>query len=455
MAKCIELGSYNNNYKYIILAILFSIFNDSLNSINYYSAFNSLKLFPTNAQEKYPKHKLIHQMFNCFGIVIISNIFSNSNRFRISRIIETPLISEGENSSSKKQHVNKNPLILKLYFWFIIFVWIIMEQVIDKFNRTFCHLEFWMIELMIISYLCSKKFHIEIYKHQKLVLYFNIIPIIFKIGTIILAFKETSHILIYTIYPILIPIGILIYIIFMFLKSYANVSLKYFMDSKYFSANNILSVYGLIGTIFFTIICIISTLFECKDNNNKNFVDDICNIEYDGKKYFENFIKYIETSNVVYEIIIEVIAIILGMIFFYFYKFYSMMIIKYLSPVYITLLTPTYYFLLKVIAIIYNLILSIFDKGKFLEDKGVDYIKENFFLEVSGDIFSLISFLIYLEIIELNCFDLSYNSRKKINERARLESISLTREFLDINKNNINDEDEDEDQDQDQDKLNK
>ena len=64
-----------------------------------------------------------------------------------------------------------------------------MEQIIDKYNCTLSHLDFWMIELMIITYLCSKKLHSEIYKHQKLVLYFNLIHIIIKINTIIFVFK--------------------------------------------------------------------------------------------------------------------------------------------------------------------------------------------------------------------------------------------------------------------------
>lgn len=457
MAKCIELGTYNNNYKYILLTILFNLFNESLNSINYYSAFNSLKLFPTKAQEKYPSHKLIHQITGFFGIFIISTISSNINRSRISHVEETPLILEDEsNSSSKEKLNNKNPVILKLYFYLIIFIWIIIEQAIEKYNRTFCHLEFWMIELGIISYLCSKKLNIVIYKHQKLVLYFNIIPIIFKIGTIILAFYDTKFILYYTKYWILIPIGFLIYILFMFVKSYVNVSLKYLMDSKYFSANKILRAYGLIGTIFLTIICIISTLFHCKDyepdKTKRNLVDDMCSIEYKNKTYFENFIKYINTSEDIYEIIIEVLVLILGMIFFYFYKFYTMMIIKYLNPIYITLLTPTIYFFDKVIAIIYNLILTFFNKGIFLVNKDIDFIKENFYLDFSGDIFCFISFLVYLEIIELNCLDLSFNSRKKIDERGRIESITLNSEFVD-DKNNINDEDEDIDEDVDIDKL--
>lgn len=128
------------------------------------------------------------------------------------------------------------------------------------------------------------------------------------------------------------------------------------------------------------------------------------------------------------------------------------MIIKYLNPIYITLLTPTIYFFDKVIAIIYNLILTFFNKGIFLVNKDIDFIKENFYLDFSGDIFCFISFLVYLEIIELNCLDLSYNSRKKIDERGRIESITLNSEFVD-DKNNINDEDEDIDEDVDIDKL--
>ena len=402
MACFIELGAYNNNYKYIILAIIFSLLNNSLTIINYYSAFKGIRLFLTETQTEYSKHGLIHQIFNFFGVFIISIIFSKRNSYRASTIEEEPLILEDQNnSSSKEENNNKNHGILKLYYWLIIFVWILMEQVIDKYNCTLCHLDFWMIELVIITYLCSKKLHTQIYKHQKLVLYFNLIPIIFKIGTIIYAFKEKEYEqswkIIYTIYPILIPIGILIYIPFMYMKSYANVSLKYFMDSKYFSANKILKLYGLIGTIFLTIICIISTLFKCTDDGEESiFLNSFCSIEYDNKTYFENFSAYIETETSTLEIIIEVLTTILGMIFFYFYKFYSMMIIKYLSPVYITFLTPVYYFLVKIIVIIYNLIF--YERERFLKDESIIYIKENFFLDVSGDIFCLIGFLVYLEI---------------------------------------------------------
>jgi hypothetical protein len=161
-----------------------------------------------------------------------------------------------------------------------------------------------MIELIIISFLSSKILKKPIYKHQKFVLIFNLIPIIFKIITIILSFKgveddfSTNKFLdnngnlklIYINYPILMPIGIIIYSPLMTMKSYINVKMKYFMDTKYISEYELLKLYGVIGAIFYTIICIISTFFQCKeDNENKNIFDYICGIIYNDKKYFENF----------------------------------------------------------------------------------------------------------------------------------------------------------------------
>jgi hypothetical protein len=121
------------------------------------------------------------------------------------------------------------------------------------------------------------------------------------------------------------------------------------------------------------------------------------------------------------------------------------MFIKYLSPVHIKFLTPIHHFFVKLIVIRFNLIF--FDCEHFLKDSYIKYIKENFFLDVSGDLFCLFGFLVYLEIIELNCFDLSYNSRKKIDERGRIESFALSSEDGDIN--NFEEEEKDSDKDDD------
>ena len=174
-----------------------------------------------------------------------------------------------------------------------------------------------------------------IYRHHKLVFYFNLFPIIFKIATIIISFKgveddkSTNSFLdnngnlklIYINYWYLLVIGIIFYCPLMIVKSYTIVKMKYFMDLKYISEFEILKLYGFIGAIFYTIICTISTFFKCKENNdNNNIFDYICGIIYNDKKYFENIISFIKTTTSIKEILLEILAIFLGMITFYFYK---------------------------------------------------------------------------------------------------------------------------------------
>ena len=128
---------------------------------------------------------------------------------------------------------------------------VLMEQLLEKYNCTFSHLDFWMIEIIIISYITSKIFKKEIYQHQKFVLYFNLIPILFKIITIISLYKGTEDDksnnkykdnkgklkIIYIVYWYLIPIGLLFYFPLIITKSYVYVKMKYYMDLKYISAN--------------------------------------------------------------------------------------------------------------------------------------------------------------------------------------------------------------------------
>ena len=104
-----------------------------------------------------------------------------------------------------------------------------------------------------------------------------------------------------------------------------------------------------------------------------------------------------------------------------------MMIIKYLTPVHIVFLTPIFYFLFKFVLIIYNIIYCSArnDFCKFFDNSKVHLLYEKFILDILGDIFSFFGFLIYLEIIELNCFGLNYNLRNKIIKRADSELMKI------------------------------
>ena len=169
------------------------------------------------------------------------------------------------------------------------------------------------------------------------------------------------------------------------------------------------------------IICIITTFKKCSKNNIAckylfNFSDKDSLYFASFKLYFQNFKNY-------KDILSEIAIIIIGIVSFYFYKYYSMMIIKSLSPVHLIFLSPIYFIFFKIILVINNLFYFIFDKKSKIMEFKVKEAKYNFFLDISGDIFSIIGFLIYLEIFILNCCGLNYDSREKIFLRSRMDSL--------------------------------
>ena len=85
-----------------------------------------------------------------------------------------------------------------------------------------------------------------------------------------------------------------------------------------------------------------------------------------------------------------------------------------MGTVQITIAQPIFFILKKIILIINNLVRD----ETFFKDIE-NYKPTRFFLDIGGDIVCLIGFLIYLEIIELNCFNLNYNLRKNIILRGR------------------------------------
>ena len=108
---------------------------------------------------------------------------------------------------------------------------------------------------------------------------------------------------------------------------------------------------------------------------------------------------------------------ILGIICFYFNKYFSMLTIKYFTPIHLIFSFPVYYFTQKIVLIINTLI----QEKSFFSANRINFIEAKFSLDILGDILSSIGFLIYLEIIELNFCGLNFYLRRKISERADIE----------------------------------
>jgi hypothetical protein len=198
----------------------------------------------------------------------------------------------------------------------------------------------------------------------------------------------------------------------------------------------LLIFYGLIGTISCALITVISTFIKC-NNNIKEFEisDYICKIPYQGidkkfntsGKYLENFFFYFKTFkgeiNNKYnkrEILNEIFIIIAGIVTFFFVKYFSVLVIKHLTPVHLIFSYPIFYFFQKMLLVIYN-----YAKKEFYNHSKIKYIKEKFVLDISSDFFSFFGFLIYLEMIELKCRQFDYNVKKNITRRSFGESYGI------------------------------
>jgi hypothetical protein len=214
--------------------------------------------------------------------------------------------------------LKKSPQIVLLIF----FIWITSQILIAIYYKIGLRdLDFWMLELLIISYLNSKMFKLETYNHQKVAIYFNVIICsIFKLSSFLISFFQ-EHSLYYK-YAYLIPIGIFVYLIIIFLRAYSINKLKWLMDLKYIAPSKLIIISGLIGTVMNLIVCIVSTYIKCL---NVEFGQNLCKVsKFNFKvednnpkeKYYENFFIYFEDLSHLdtTDISLEIMSFLLGSI---------------------------------------------------------------------------------------------------------------------------------------------
>ena len=199
MGECISFRISNNQYKFIIFYLLFELFNEITYELNYYDKLNGIKVFFMEKNNIFKDFTFVRRKitgyFGTFILTIISFVY---NIIKIRKEQNTN-IDKGKSCVTGKISLihddnieDDKPEISILNILVIIFGWVLEEQAIDKYEKTLSHLDFWMLELIIICYLNSKMFHIEIYKHQIFVLFFSLIPILFKIITIILEMNDSN-----------------------------------------------------------------------------------------------------------------------------------------------------------------------------------------------------------------------------------------------------------------------
>jgi len=469
MSMIISIGKFNHYHKYILLSFILLFLNYMTFGLNYNDSFKEIKLFPEGRQLYFSKHKYIHFIFCYFFTFVFGMIYYciEINKTQSNSIVSNKIEGKRTESQStiKLIHHNIDTLHFSassfLNLLFITFLWVIMDFFMDFYTHTLKDLDFWFFELLILSFISNKMLKFKLYSHQKLAIYFNSTLCLTKMIAIILSFNDDDSpgYLWYTdIKPSYkVFFGIIIYFILISIRSYVNTKIKVYMDLKFISSKKLLIVYGLFGTLIYTIICLITTSVECthssiffnkkSNSTSKNYVCKVpFNYFFDASKinstkndrfyYLDNFDIYFETfeNSDTLEKVKEIIIIALAGITFFYYKYCCLMIIKFLSPIHYIFSNQIYFFSKKIILPIYTLI----NKQSFFIEKPINYIIPKYILDTSGDFFSLIGFLVFLELIELNFCNYNKDLRRKIMDRSEFESIGLL-------EDNYDDDDDEED----------
>ena len=289
---------------------------------------------------------------------------------------------------------------------FVCFIYILHLEslkIVGYFNLG--SLNIWTAHIGFIIIFMNIYFPQNIYKHQLYSMIFVIIlDTILIFASTFFDYDDNKNI--YQVKGIVLcNCVILFYICITFIFSYAEVKTKILIDLKYLSPYIIIILVGLIGFIINTIVALIFEFYgnECTDLSDINI-----NCYANVSSYFD-ILKNIFNNNPK-EFYIEIFFF---SIFFMIFEFLNMtfviFIYKYLNPSYL-LLSDNIYFT-------FNSLINFF----FIKKKFDSLSIKKFIISESSEIFELLAFLIYLELIELRFCGLNKNIRKNIEKRAEIE----------------------------------
>ena len=444
MSKDSVCNKYNTYILFILLAQLLDSF---IYGFNHNESFKEIKF----ASDDFSNHILVHRFFYYIGTFILGHFFNKYEKDSLKKEEEIKNKQNDINESNQNLNMNESyngrirfihrdainemkTVKLGLSLLLTIIIWIIIEKLIDSYFVILQDLDFWMIEILIISILNLKFNKKRIYRHQIFAIVLSIISSFFKIKTIILSFQDDTETIYYNNIPdkdnynghlpiiykrnpiIYITFGIIIYLVLIFMRACIYLAINHFMEIKYIMPSNIIKDLGAMGIVICLIMCLLSTFIYCKEIDNKiEIYNYICKVNYQNKYFFDNFISYFDKlhKTTIGEKFREIGIIIFGFLTFFTNKYFTILIIKELSPIHVIFSVPILYIFQKSIAIFYTTL----SEGKFyiVDNK---YKIKKFHLDMSGDTICIVGFLIYLEIFVITICNCDYYTKKEINRRC-------------------------------------
>ena len=188
--KCsLFLKNFSIKHKYIIFASICCFLTNCLFGLPYYDNMELLKLIDNDIQIELYNHIIFHYIFRFLFIFIFSIFFYRCERKITQNRNETDIAKrnfiEEKSSNSKsilliyqdtKTELNKNLNISTLNILIVITIMVLQRILEDIFYRSFLRgLDFWTLELPLVTYWNYKYLNFKIYRHHYLALGINLI----------------------------------------------------------------------------------------------------------------------------------------------------------------------------------------------------------------------------------------------------------------------------------------
>ena len=397
--RCISFGACNKKYWFLILGIfitmiIYMVFANGLNYYNSNSAKNFINVLSYTFLLSLGESLMIIPELILKKKISSNNIESNNNNINENKSkdinskinknekIKNRTIKYIFNKKSIKFSLKENIFfysagILKLFSDIIFIYYQISIEKIDSYMNiiTFS----FKFEFFFLFLLSKIMYNIRFYRHQYLSI---IILTLFGLIKYIIKYynKGIGTLFLYMI----------IHLIYSFIKSLLTVYIKGLMEYKYITPYKACYKYGVINLIIITIIYIIVSFLPCDDDNES------CSVIFNEKHYYAHILDTFSIPGLFMFIILLLKAIILVLDYIIILEF-----------------SVCHSFLF-------------IELNQILETSSFKNIKDTYFYSIIVLIFFFLGIffvLLFLEMIELNICKISYNTKRNIESRAKVDSF--------------------------------
>jgi len=458
----ISIGNCSKYNIYFIVSILCYFMIDLIYGLNSSNKEKPARLF--SFRPKIRDHNLLADFIR-FASVFFGGLFlyifdkynNNKGSDELSEFENMNNDFFQDNINSRRKYIIIVSVLFSLYIIFTDFIGMAP------------YVGFWTFEILYISIISHFIFKIKIYKHKKLaIIIMLIISILDLVGYAlpwtkhknskemdILTDKSTFDTIIIKYGTYAIPLLFLANELNHVQRDYVWIQSKHLMDVRAYLPSKLFMILGSVGFIFVFIFFIIFTFIPCKTFTNiqkvnntyinldtgepLQFYKEYCSLKnYDTKTKtlyllydsFELVIK--DYSNTDRDNMLEIFVLIpLLFIFHGINEISRLMMVRYTDPNNILIYKNIHLFLQRIIKIIIN-------KG---DEQYITFLQ--FFLAEFKELVSIISNMIYIEVIELNFCGLDYELKKNIDKRGLKD---IQQNFNVINKDNDDNDNEEMDE---------